>query len=90
MCQQQREEQFDEGLHIIVQSQSLALFCASRAVERIDHFEEFAARFLVANSGNTASDGASDCGLWKQAMESITFAVDNSVLFGHGVYFLAT
>jgi hypothetical protein len=30
------------------------------AVERIDRFEEFAARLLVANSGNTASDGTSD------------------------------
>jgi hypothetical protein len=30
------------------------------ALERIDRFEEFAARLLVANSGNTASDGTSD------------------------------
>jgi len=28
--------------------------------ERIDRFQEFAARLLVANSGNPASDGAGD------------------------------
>jgi len=30
------------------------------AVERINRFEEFTARFLVANPGNSASDGAGD------------------------------
>jgi hypothetical protein len=45
MCQQHRKEQFDERLHIAVQYQPLALFCASREIG-LNHSFHRLPRFL--------------------------------------------